>query len=50
MQQFQDDIMRVRQLAQDVDKKLSTRIIQLEQDIRILEDRIRKLEEIQAGK
>ena len=44
MQQFQDDIMRARQLAQDVDEKLSARIKELEQKILVLEKRLEALE------
>jgi len=44
MQQFQDDIMRARQLAHDVDERLSAHIKELEQKIQMLEKRVDALE------
>ena len=44
MQQFQDDIMRVRQLTLEVSEKFGNTITELEERVKKLEDRIDKLE------
>jgi outer membrane murein-binding lipoprotein Lpp len=45
MQQFQDEIMKIKLLALDVNKKLSARIDELEAKVKELEKKVDELSE-----